>query len=59
MSRKDFELIAYAIRRVLEDRGDPMDAEALVAEFGRVLAGTNPRFNRDRFERACGLKARS
>jgi hypothetical protein len=59
MSRKDFELIAYAIHRVLEDRGDPMDAEALIAEFSRVLAGTNPRFNRDRFERACGLETTS
>ncbi len=56
MSRRDFELIARTIRRVLERRGDPMDDTALVAEFALALASTNPRFNRCRFMRACGIE---
>ncbi len=64
MTRQHFELIARVVREVLEHRGDPMDGEALVAEFSRALAGTNGRFDRGRFdrgrfERACGLETGS
>jgi hypothetical protein len=50
MSRKDFELIAYVLRRYSEDR-QPLPAGLLEA-FADALAGTNPRFNRERFRRA-------
>jgi len=34
-----------------------MDSPSIIiAEFARVLAGTNPRFDRERFLRACGVK---
>jgi hypothetical protein len=59
MTRMHFELIARVVRDVLEHRGDPMDDKALVAEFARALAATNGRFDRGRFERACGLECGS
>lgn len=57
MTRQHFELIARVIRDV--HRGSPMDDVALVAEFSRALAATNGRFDRGRFERACGLECGS
>ncbi len=47
MSRKDFELIAYVLRRYGEDREAlPL---GLIESFADALAGTNPRFQRQRF----------
>ena len=67
MTRKDFELIAAAIRtRVpsLSARTNAaMDAGAFQAcgdiarRLADTLASTNPRFDRARFLRACGVEA--
>lgn len=55
MSKKDFELIA---RTVLMTYGTvTKDQRAEIAGlFADALAGTNPRFNRSRFLRACGAE---
>ena len=52
MTHKDFEAIAYTIKHAnLSD----LDREHMAHEFVRTLIGTNPRFDRDRFTKACGI----
>lgn len=54
MTRKDFEMIASVIKEITAD--DYAKDKADKAElFARVLATTNPRFNRDLFLKACGV----
>jgi hypothetical protein len=57
MTRKDFVLIAEVIKNLAPDSGIPDIAchwRDIVAErFADRLAGTNERFDRDRFMRAC------
>jgi hypothetical protein len=61
MSRKDFVLVASIIRELpsfeCAQDADVVRHAAIVARFADALAGTNPRFDRDRFERACNGKA--
>jgi hypothetical protein len=52
MSRKDFTAIAQIISEVPEQGAGP---EWLASAFAAFLAGTNSRFDRDRFMRACGV----
>lgn len=68
MTRRDFELIAKAIRqRANEARAyiDPRAAEIRYDEvmiiarvMANAVAGTNPRFDRARFMAACGFKGK-
>lgn len=57
MTRKDYELIA----RVLRDKHERWDAtgqmavRAIAEAFATELATTNPRFDRARFLKACGV----
>jgi len=59
MTRKHFQLIADAVlesRRAEESRGARGYAfvvDSVAAELARNLARTNPRFDADRFLRAC------
>ncbi len=61
MTRKDYEMIAAAIRRQMTelDPGTNSDAVALVAldnlaaDLAGELTATNPRFDQARFLRAC------
>lgn len=54
MTRKDYELIAMAIRRVDSDaRSDSFTMDQVVHALTMALAGANPRFNRVRFAAAC------
>lgn len=60
LTRKHFELIARALRAarpIVEGRPSlPQDVHANCArELADALAGTNPRFDRERFLRACGV----
>lgn len=65
MTRKDYELIAGAVSRSrmaktldadAKRRGAAEDALRLVAiDLAATLAHDNPRFDRDRFLKACGL----
>lgn len=64
MTRKDYEAIAKALRKVRADRSAPnggvLPSEVLgtIEDIEDALAGVfasdNPRFNRDRFVEACG-----
>jgi len=60
MSRKDFQLIAEVIRLLpsfeCSQAGDVVRYSAIVTRFAEALAGTNPRFDRDRFVAACHRK---
>ena len=55
MTKKDYELIAGAVKELTADyyARDKQDTAEL---FARVLANTNPRFNRTLFLDACGVK---
>lgn len=57
MTRKDFELIADIISAVRTETEGTVDGvlDNLTRKFADVLYGTNPRFDRGRFERACGV----
>lgn len=57
MTRKDFELIADVISAVRTETGGTVDGilDNLTRKFADVLYGTNPRFDRGRFERAAGM----
>ena len=60
MTRKDFELLAGVLNRLNADFnncGDDSVSLALVAEeLADALAGTNERFDRAKFLKACGVK---
>lgn len=66
MTRKDFELIANAIRNEREQwKGNHPDdlrtmtetLDNLAQSLGRKLMDANPRFDRERFLQACGVNA--
>ena len=54
MTRRDFELIARVLRETTNgpDMPEPL-REHIARTFANELAGTNPRFDRVRFLRAC------
>jgi hypothetical protein len=58
MTRKDYRLIASILKNSLDNIVDDMAHEALSDVFAEELANTNPRFNREKFLRACGAKPR-
>jgi hypothetical protein len=53
MSRKDFELVASIIRQLHRENGDNIPYDRLVKDFADSFAGTNPRFDEERFVAAC------
>lgn len=58
MTKKDFQLIADTIAGlpIRFDYAEPTEfRDDVAAEFARVLGRTNPRFDCDRFLRACGV----
>jgi hypothetical protein len=55
MTRRDFELIADAVRRA--NNGGP-EAERVAASLAAALATRNPFFDRARFMTACGCNRR-
>lgn len=54
MSRKDYELIARIIDEL--PTGDEVDRLIIAKEFAWALAHENPRFDRERFLKACGVE---
>jgi hypothetical protein len=60
MSRKDYILIAETIKSLpsftTKECTDAVRFEALVNRFADALAGTNPKFDRQRFAAACNGK---
>lgn len=60
MTRKDYKAIADAIRKAWDAATDSTDTaeEAMlltIGNIGDIMAQDNPRFDRDKFERACGI----
>ena len=57
MTRKDFQLIADVINEFPRlDYGVESVIEELAEELADALAGTNERFDREKFLAACGVK---
>ena len=52
LTRRHFELIAWVLKRYAEDRNGGVMPCGLAEAFADALAGTNGRFDRDRFTRA-------
>jgi hypothetical protein len=53
MTKKDFELIAAVLRA---NSTETVVRERVALDFADELAATNPRFDRARFLRACGVE---
>jgi hypothetical protein len=51
MTRKDFETIAGIIRSI----SDTTERKGTALLFAAYLAGTNPRFDKNKFIAACGV----
>jgi hypothetical protein len=59
MTKKDFQLIASALRESFPERGSEHPTqqwERTVHTIASALSESNPRFDRARFLSACGLK---
>jgi hypothetical protein len=61
MTRKDFQLIADVISSIYKDfdcspSEDTVSLSVIAEELATKLQDTNPRFNRDLFLTACGVK---
>jgi len=58
MTRKDYELIAKAIAEAFEWEQGKTEREHAISRVAHILANSlrndNPRFNEDRFLKACG-----
>ena len=54
MSKKHFKLLAAVMLEIKPDR-DISDWQNACSAIASVCAMTNPRFDRDRFLRACGV----
>ena len=54
MTRKDFEMIAEAVRAAYLNKESRL---SVAAELATRLAGTNPRFNYEQFKKACGVES--
>jgi hypothetical protein len=59
MTRKDYELIASVIARRVDSAGDEFTELNAITKVGVSLSAEfqrqNPRFDRERFLKACGL----
>jgi len=55
MTKKDFELLAKMVKEITADNY-PQDRADKAGLFADALALTNPRFNREMFLTACGVK---
>lgn len=57
MTRKDYVAIAQTISKVRAEAFNKEDAlDRLTDEMSRLLKADNPRFDRERFVAACGVK---
>jgi hypothetical protein len=54
MTRRHYELVAGTINR-LKAYLDDKSRRRVALEFAEALAGTNDRFDRERFMKACGV----
>lgn len=57
MTRQDFELIARVIKAQRAPHNDTKTLDEVTLEFAYALRDTNPRFDVERFKKACGVSA--
>lgn len=61
MTKKDFEAIAYMLKKELNSNSEGTSGEATVFSLAQNLSDyfseMNPRFKRDVFYKACGLNS--
>ena len=61
MTRKDYEAIAAAIKEVVDSnrwfKGNLGGIQATAKAMADVMAADNPRFDRARFLKACGVQS--
>ena len=58
MTRKHFEAVARIIRRAEQYEGRALDVRAEIAkDLAAMLGETNPRFDAERFIKACGVQS--
>lgn len=59
MTKKDFELIASSLKKSFEEAqgnlNQEVTIEGLIIDLSDTLAGKNPRFNKEKFLKACGV----
>lgn len=56
MTRKDFELLAEFVKDLSMNHDKSVPLETIARKLAKKLRSTNPRFNEDRFLRACGVE---
>ena len=61
MTRKDYEAIAAAIKEVVDSnrwfKGNLSGTQDTAKAVANVMAADNPRFDRARFLKACGVQS--
>lgn len=57
MTKKDFELVAAAVRKEVYQGGVSFGIRAVVSNLCANFSHANPRFNREKFIAACGIEA--
>ena len=57
MTRKDYQLIAQVIAGTRERYPDNMAIAHIVGVLGSRLKGENPRFDFQKFMKACGIES--
>jgi len=56
MTKKDYVFIAETLKsELINENGDKKTLQSLASQFSGRLAADNPRFNSQRFLKACGL----
>ena len=55
MTRKDYEMIAAAIERATHSDEPLSQAALIVSELANTFKADNPRFDAEKFIRACGF----
>lgn len=59
MTKKDFELIASSLKKSFEEAQGNLNqectVEGLIIDLSDTLASKNPRFDKQKFLKACGI----
>ena len=55
MTRKDYQLIASALKESYYGVSDRDDWRKITKDMAKALASDNPAFNREMFLKACGI----
>jgi hypothetical protein len=60
MTKKDYELIASSLKKSFDEAqgnlNQEVTVEGLIIDLSDTLASKNPRFNKEKFLKACGVE---